>query len=165
MFEKFDEGGRQAILLAHAKADETRAVGIEPVHLLIGVALSTYVTKTGKPATVGGLVLKTMGLRDKQTIRQVLSDAQVKSKPVTIGGQFEEEEVEGTTPITKDARKALELALRESLSMGHTEIRAEHILLGVMRLQDETVNRALAGLVRHNVIAQLIYENHRKKAS
>jgi ATP-dependent Clp protease ATP-binding subunit ClpC len=41
-------------------------------------------------------------------------------------------------PFTPRAKKALELALREALSLGHNHIGTEHLLLGIVR-EDECV--------------------------
>ena len=45
----------------------------------------------------------------------------------------------GHIPFTKQAKKALELSLRESLQLGHNYIGTEHVLLGLIR---EAVNTA-----------------------
>jgi len=39
----------------------------------------------------------------------------------------------GYIPFTKDAKKALELGLREAIGLGHNYIGTEHILLGLLR--------------------------------
>jgi ATP-dependent Clp protease ATP-binding subunit ClpA len=39
----------------------------------------------------------------------------------------------GHIPFTKDAKKALQLALREAISLGHDHIGTEHLLLGMLR--------------------------------
>jgi ATP-dependent Clp protease ATP-binding subunit ClpA len=52
-----------------------------------------------------------------------------------------EHETEGQVPLTPRTRKALELSLREALSLGHNYIGTEHVLLGILREGD---NNALA---------------------
>src|ERR1700682_1650502 len=44
-----------------------------------------------------------------------------------------EEVTPGQIPFTPRAKKVLELALREALSLGHNYIGTEHILLGLVR--------------------------------
>ncbi len=44
----------------------------------------------------------------------------------------------GHVPFTPEAKKVLELSLREALQLGHNYIGTEHILLGLVR-QDEGV--------------------------
>jgi ATP-dependent Clp protease ATP-binding subunit ClpA len=43
---------------------------------------------------------------------------------------------EGQLPFSRQAKKALELALREALSFGHNYIGTEHVLLGLVREGD-----------------------------
>ncbi|MBB5914439.1 ATP-dependent Clp protease ATP-binding subunit ClpA [Nocardia transvalensis] len=50
----------------------------------------------------------------------------------------------GHIPFTKQAKKALELSLREALSRGDDRIEAAHVLLGVLRAPNDPV-RDLAG--------------------
>ena len=55
-----------------------------------------------------------------------------------------EKRVSGQIPFTSRAKKVLELALREALSLGHGYIGTEHILLGFVR-----ENRGItAGILR-----------------
>jgi ATP-dependent Clp protease ATP-binding subunit ClpA len=62
-------------------------------------------------------------------------------------------------PFTPRAKKVLELALREALSLGHNYIGAEHILLGLIREGDGTAAKVLVGngadlaTVRREVVA------------
>lgn len=42
----------------------------------------------------------------------------------------------GHIPFTRPAKKALELALRESMALGNSHIGAEHVLLGLLRADD-----------------------------
>ena len=58
---------------------------------------------------------------------------------VRIVGQGDEV-VTGQIPFTARARKGLELALREALSLGHDYIGTEHLLLGLVR---QTESRAV----------------------
>jgi ATP-dependent Clp protease ATP-binding subunit ClpA len=48
------------------------------------------------------------------------------------------DKVEGQVPFTPRAKKALELALREALGLGHNYIGTEHVLLGILREGDNT---------------------------
>jgi ATP-dependent Clp protease ATP-binding subunit ClpA len=64
-------------------------------------------------------------------------------------------------PFTRNAKKALELSLRESLALGHKHIGPEHILLGLIRCTDSTGVRVLRGLgvapetIRNEVLGEL----------
>ena len=54
-----------------------------------------------------------------------------------------EEEISGQIPFTPRAKKVLELALREALSLGHNYIGTEHILLGLVRENEGVAARIL----------------------
>ncbi len=72
-----------------------------------------------------------------------------------------EEETAGQIPFTPRAKKVLELALREALSLGHDYIGTEHILLGLVRENEGVAARILldfdadAEKVRNEVIRAL----------
>jgi ATP-dependent Clp protease ATP-binding subunit ClpC len=84
----------------------------------------------------------------------------VRGQVARIVGQGDEASA-GQIPFTPRAKKVLELALREALSIGHNYIGTEHLLLGLMRegegvavqiLLDAGVTREM---VRDEVIRQL----------
>ncbi|MFL6155073.1 MAG: Clp protease N-terminal domain-containing protein [Marmoricola sp.] len=47
-------------------------------------------------------------------------------------------------PFTATAKRALELTLREALALGHPTLGADHLLLGLARVGDPGVDRAMA---------------------
>ena len=55
-------------------------------------------------------------------------------------------ESQGQIPFTPRAKKVLELALREALSLGHNYIGTEHILLGLVRESEGVAARILNDL-------------------
>jgi ATP-dependent Clp protease ATP-binding subunit ClpA len=63
--------------------------------------------------------------------------------------------------FTQDARKSLELALREALSLGHNYIGTEHLLLALLRQEDTLAFKVMVAVgatpdaVRNEVIRQL----------
>jgi ATP-dependent Clp protease ATP-binding subunit ClpA len=72
-----------------------------------------------------------------------------------------EEAAAGQIPFTPRAKKVLELALREALSLGHNYIGTEHILLGLVRENEGVAARILldfdadAETIRNEVIRML----------
>jgi ATP-dependent Clp protease ATP-binding subunit ClpC len=72
-----------------------------------------------------------------------------------------EEAVAGQVPFTPGAKKVLELALREALGLGHNYIGTEHILLGLVSVNDGASARILADFdaapdeIRNGVIRML----------
>ena len=63
-----------------------------------------------------------------------------------------EEVTSGQIPFTPRAKKVLELALREALSLGHNYIGTEHILLALLELEDS--EGVLSGLGLDKAAAQ-----------
>jgi len=65
----------------------------------------------------------------------------------------------GHIPFTADAKKAMEGALKECAQLGHHEVRAEHLLLGLLRDKKCTAAQVIAKLaddvdaLKRNVIA------------
>lgn len=51
-----------------------------------------------------------------------------------------------TIPFSPNSKKILELALREALQLGHNYISAEHLLLGILRVEDTTALHVLHAL-------------------
>ena len=56
------------------------------------------------------------------------------------------EEVPAHIPFTPDAKKVLELTVRDALRLGHNYVGTEHILLGVLSDEESRGARALTGL-------------------
>jgi ATP-dependent Clp protease ATP-binding subunit ClpA len=64
----------------------------------------------------------------------------------------------GHIPVTAGAKKALELALREAIHLGHRSIATEHLLLGLVRDEGCSAARILAtrGADRERVRAEVL---------
>lgn len=54
-----------------------------------------------------------------------------RTRVLDIVGPGESEVATGGNPFTTGSKKALEVALRESLRLGHTDIHTEHLLTGL----------------------------------
>jgi ATP-dependent Clp protease ATP-binding subunit ClpA len=98
-----------------ARANKQGYIGCE--HILVGLRAE----EEGLAARVlEGLKIDLPGIKQSALAR-------------SEGRLREDEEVSGQIPFTPRARKSLELALREALSLGHNYIGTEHILLGLLR--------------------------------
>jgi ATP-dependent Clp protease ATP-binding subunit ClpC len=114
MFERFTERARQVVVLAQDEARALRHNYIGTEHLLLGLLR--------EEEGLGARVLGRLGV-EIDAVR-----AMVRSR---VG---EGDEVEsGQIPFTPHAKEALELSLREALSLGHKYIGTEHVLLGFVR--------------------------------
>jgi ATP-dependent Clp protease ATP-binding subunit ClpC len=129
VFERFTDRARQVIVLAQDEARGLRHNYIGTEHLLLGLLR--------EEDGVGRRVLESLGI----------SADPVREHVARIIGEGEGEAVPaGQIPFTPRAKKVLELALREGLSLGHDHIGTEHILLGIARENDGVAARILREL-------------------
>ena len=113
MFERFTERARDVVALAQ---EEARGLGhghIGTEHLLLGLL---------RGEGVANRVLHDLGF-EVDAVRAQVADV--------VG--WGEEPLPAQMPFTPGAKKVLELALRESIRLGHNHLGTEHILLGLAR--------------------------------
>ena len=127
MFERFTERARQVIVLAQEEARTLHHNYIGTEHLLLGLLREA-----------DGVAARVLG-----TLEVNLEE--VRGEVARIVGEGEHES-QGQIPFTPRAKKVLELALREALSLGHNYIGTEHILLGLMRESEGVAARILNDL-------------------
>lgn len=113
MFERFTERARQVVVLAQEEARTLKHNYIGTEHILLGLLCE----EEGHAAQA----LKSLGITTEQVREQVDS---------------REYDASGQIPFTPQAKKILELALREALRLDHNYIGTEHILLGLLYLCD-----------------------------
>jgi ATP-dependent Clp protease ATP-binding subunit ClpA len=114
MFERFTDGARRVVVLAQ---EEARMLGhhhIGSEHLLLGLAHDES-GMTAHVLTAAGITLE----RVRVEVEDLASPG---SKPPT-----------GHIPFTRQAKRILELSLREALEQKKSYIGTEHILLGLIR--------------------------------
>jgi ATP-dependent Clp protease ATP-binding subunit ClpC len=114
VFERFTERARQVVVLAGEEARSLRHNYIGTEHILLGLLRE----KEG----IAARALRSLDVTVEHVREQV--------KRIVGPG---EELTEGQVPFTPRTKKVLELALRESKSLGHNYIATEHILLGLIR--------------------------------
>ena len=113
MFERFTDRARRAIVVGQ---DEARDLGhpfIRPEHLALGLT---------KSEGLGGQALEEFGVTYAGTRERLLA--------IYPAGEARTGE---RLPFTPEAKKALELSLREALRLKHNYIGTEHLLLGLLR--------------------------------
>ena len=125
MFERFTERARQVVVLAQDEARALKHNYIGTEHILLGLLRN----EEGLAARVLGSLGVTLDEARRQVARIVGSG---------------EEAPAGELPFTPRAKKALELALREALSLDHNYIGTEHILLGLVQEGEGVANHILA---------------------
>ncbi len=152
MFERFTERARQVVVLAQEEARTLKHNYIGTEHILLGLLREEE-----------GLAARVLESLDITTER-------VRSQVVRIVGSGEEV-TSGQIPFTPRAKKVLELALREALSLGHNYIGTEHILLGLVRENEGVAARILLDFdadsdkIRNEVIRMLSGPGGRRQAA
>jgi ATP-dependent Clp protease ATP-binding subunit ClpC len=124
MFERFTERARQVVVLAQEEARTLKHNYIGTEHILLG------------------LLREEEGLAARVLESLEITTERVRAQVVRIVGSGEEV-TSGQIPFTPRAKKVLELALREALSLGHNYIGTEHILLGLVRENEGVAARIL----------------------
>lgn len=175
MFERFAKAPRYAIVVAQEEARELRSPSIEVEHVLLGLLMSPdpllrkvfdaeeldadsvrhklTVEHPEKPlGEEDAAALKAIGI-DLDAVRdsvQATFGQDVFDEPVPAEGKRGRFRLGGAMnfghiPFSRDAKKSLELALREALSRGDDRIEAGHVLLGVLRAANPATRELLGG--------------------
>jgi ATP-dependent Clp protease ATP-binding subunit ClpA len=178
VFERFTASARAVVVNAQRDARELDQPSIGTALLLLGVA--------EERTTAGGRVLETLGIavsdvRDdirRRTTRERAFSDEDEDALRSVGIDLDEvrRSVEGSfgpgaldrgrgaraghIPFTRGGKKALELALREALALGHKHIGTEHLLLGLVRDERSSAARLLAahGIDRERVCSEVLRE-------
>ncbi|HEV7134515.1 MAG TPA: Clp protease N-terminal domain-containing protein, partial [Gaiellaceae bacterium] len=116
-----------------------------------------------------GLLREEEGLAARVLESLDITVEEVRAQVARIVGQGDEVTT-GQIPFTPRAKKVLELALREALSLGHNYIGTEHILLGLVRENEGVAARILldfdadAEKIRNEIIRMLSGPGRRQGA-
>jgi ATP-dependent Clp protease ATP-binding subunit ClpC len=143
MFERFTDRARRVVVQAQEEAKALNHDYIGSEHLLLGLTHKSIGGVAAKTLESLGIGLDTV----RQRVEEVIGRG---PEPPT-----------GHIPFTPEAKKALELSLREANHLGHQYIGTEHFLLGLIRGGDSVAGRVLAELgadldrARQEVIRQL----------
>ena len=127
MFERFTEQARAVIVDAQVQAKDLRHHYIGTEHLLLGLLAAP-----DRPAA------RALGVRgvDAHSARTCLL-------MIVPSG---DEDVTGQIPFTPRAKKTLELSLRESLRAGTNHVAPEHVLLGLLQVDEGVSTQILRRL-------------------
>jgi hypothetical protein len=114
VFERFTDQARRVVVLAQeeARALSHRHIGTE--HMLLGLI--------NERDGVAAKALESVGISPEAVRVQV--------EEIVGRGQ---DAPNGHIPFTPRAKKLLDLALREALQLGHSDVGTEHLLLGLIR--------------------------------
>jgi ATP-dependent Clp protease ATP-binding subunit ClpA len=180
MFERFTPTARSAVMRAR---DETRLLAhpmVDCAHVLLGVLQEADSTGARALRSLGveadalregvrrsdGFTFTVAEAEALRTVGIELDDVRRRIEetfgPGALGRTFDARRARGGghIPFTSGAKKALELALREALQLGHRYIGTEHIVLGLIRDERSSALRLLQarGLDREEVRAAVLRE-------
>ena len=148
MFERFTRRSRATLASAQNEAGRLGHNFLGTEHLLLGLlaigegVASDVLTAAGTShAAVDAAVRRMVGRVldqdalaavgiDLDSVRQAADEA---FGPGALDQAMRGRPLSGAPPFTPRAKKVLELALREALSLGHSYIGTEHILLAIVR--------------------------------
>jgi ATP-dependent Clp protease ATP-binding subunit ClpA len=161
MFERFTKRARTVVVHAQEIARERRSPTIGSEHLLLGLfavpdgLAATILSRLqvdradveadlGRGAPFDAEGLATLGIDLEEVRRQAEETFGPGALDRTRAAQGRWHG--GHIPFERDAKKALELALREAIRLGHGFIGTEHLLLGLLhdgRARDVLVARGV----------------------
>ncbi len=126
MFEKFNEHARRSLFFARYEAGRAQSPTIGSEHMLLGL-----LREAGDALTE---VLERLDL-DIQDLREELVGDIVPLQKVGSSPDL---------PLAEETKRALAYAVHEADSMGHEEVGSEHVLLGLLRVEDSLAAQYLA---------------------
>ena len=142
MFERFTDQSRRAVVLAQEEARFLNHNYIGTEHLLAGLRRENR--------GVAARTLESAGI--------TMDAVRAEIEKLVGRGQLAPS---GHIPFTPQAKKCLELSLREALNLGHNHIGTGHLLLGLISKDDGNPVQVLSGLgadlgqLRAQVILQI----------
>jgi hypothetical protein len=169
VFERFTKQAREIVRSADAEARQLGAKAIGSEHLLVatvaqmssgpqtnpwpfvdmGPVLQPVADRMPEPVTAG-TIREFVRARneDAEALAAIgisLDDVRQKVEEALGPGVWQQPIHQGRLRFTDDAKRALELALREALELARREITAETILLGLLR-EDSEARRVVVAL-------------------
>lgn len=127
MFERFNDTARQVIVEGQRQARALNHTSTGTEHLLLGVML--------QPEPVTTAVFESHGVGFQAVLERV-------KQTFGVG----EDESTGHIPFSPRAKSSLASAYHESLTLGHTHIGPEHLLLGLLHEGDGGAVQVLVDL-------------------
>ncbi|MEV0033106.1 Clp protease N-terminal domain-containing protein [Nocardia sp. NPDC050793] len=173
MFERFSRSARTAVVIAQEDARELRSPSIEVEHVLLGLLaqgepeLKALLADAGltHEGVLSALNAKgrgePLGAEDAEALRSIGIDLDAVRESLEAG--FGEDVLDrplpeprrgflgrprwndGHIPFTRDAKKVLELSLREALARKDKSIESGHVLLGILRAPNQTTVSLFGG--------------------
>jgi ATP-dependent Clp protease ATP-binding subunit ClpC len=125
MFSRFTPRARQAVTLAESAARQVPHNYVGTEHVLLGLIDEG-----------GNLALEVLASLDIERV-------DVRAELVASMGAPTPETLAAHLPFTRLAKRALELATKEALTLGHNYIGCEHLLLSLLATEDGLASQVL----------------------
>ncbi len=122
MFERYTEKARRAIFFARYEASQYGSPYIETEHLLLGL-------------------LREDRALAKRFLGEVNSEEGIRAEIERHTTSRERISTSVEVPLTLESKKILNLAAEEADRLGHRHIGTEHILLGLLRVEDSLAGK------------------------
>ncbi|ASU82738.1 Clp protease [Nocardiopsis gilva YIM 90087] len=116
-FRRFTPRARKVVMASQNEAQAAGNTEIQPEHLVLGLLTEPE-----------GLAAR--AITEQNVALDAVREAATAALPPAA------DEVPGLVPFDAQAKKALELTFREALRLGHNYIGTEHILLGLLEVED-----------------------------
>jgi hypothetical protein len=125
---RFTKRARNVLASAKLQAQDLRHPEVTPGHIVLGLI--------SEPDGLAARAIVGLGVPLDEVRSTLLKD---------LGGMPRKAR-RSRTGFSRDAKKTIELALREALHLGHNYIGTEHLLLGLLRNDGEATAQLLVGL-------------------
>jgi ATP-dependent Clp protease ATP-binding subunit ClpA len=137
MFERFTPRARRAIVVAQEEAKALNHSLIGPEHLLLGLVQGDG---------IAAIALGQLGV-SLDRVRGNVTATVERAKTEILGAKI---------PFSPQAKRVLELSLREALRLGHNYIGTEHLVLGALGVVDQGAATQLLGVAPDDVRARVL---------
>ncbi len=129
MFERFTDRARKVMTIANEQVQQFNHQYIGTEHIFLGLI---------KEGGTGVVVLKNLGVDIDKMLPEVEQLFKLKGGKDAVA--------EGKIPQTQNAIKVIEYAIEEARHLNHDYIGTEHILLGLLRVNEGIASQVLANL-------------------
>lgn len=177
MFERFTQAARDSVVHAQIVAVELHDDHIGTEHLLLGALWNAegpgkqLIDESGLSYAATRQQLEQDNSIDADALRGIGIDLDsVRRRAESVFGRGALSRRRGPwrgghIPFDNDAKKALELTLREAIGLGHTELSTDHLLLGLTRVPGSPAGRLIAAQgVQPEILGTRLRERLRKAA-
>ena len=134
LYDRLTDRAKHVAAAAQEEARRTGHAQVDSLHVVLGL--------TAEPKGLAVLAIQAQGVRPDD-VRSAVMDA--------LGGDHGGRPSTDHVPFGPEAKKVMQLALREALRFGHNYVGTEHILLGLLRDEKSAGTGVLTdlGVTRH----------------